>query len=362
MVVWYGLSQGITDNILKDVGGNIQGYSFDSSSTDKFIKEVIKDFFQEYDDVRLPNGAFTKIAIYFPQNEDLKELRPVVESALIEIGLSPSIVLRNTSESSKDEIDAFNRLNDPTSPHRVILLVNKGTEGWNCPSLFSCALARKLKSSNNFVLQAATRCLRQIPGNIRSARTVFKKEGAEELPLSFKKPSLKSRHMTKAAFTLAGQQATRSVLQQLGDTVDIKTDETTVDSYSAANELAQIYRLDIWKIRDELVRLYGGNEIPLAHINDLCRQIEEQTRFYEVKEEKIDIALALVKPDGFQKQKNTDGTEIYIAEIIYFKDREKLLLNVGDLKDNEKDFGFHYTPYNFNSTPKNLFLSRCLNI
>ncbi len=106
MVVWYGLSQGITDNILKDVGGNIQGYSFDSSSTDKFIKEVIKDFFQEYDDVRLPNGAFTKIAIYFPQNEDLKELRPVVESALIEIGLSPSIVLRNTSESSKRHLTA----------------------------------------------------------------------------------------------------------------------------------------------------------------------------------------------------------------------------------------------------------------
>lgn len=415
VVVWYGLSQGITDNILKDVGGNIQGYSFDSSSTDQFIKEVIKDFFQNYNDVRLPNSASAKIAIYFPQNEDLKELRPILESALIEIGLSPSIVLRNTSESTKDEINAFNRLNDHESPHRVILLVNKGTEGWNCPSLFSCALARKLKSSNNFVLQAATRCLRQIPGNIRSARiylsmdnrgildrqlqetygetisdlehagrergtailklrklnipplvltqtvrTVFKNEGTEKLPLALKKPSLKSRQMTKAAFTLAGQQATKSVLQQLGDTIDIKTDEATVDSYSAANEIAQTYRLDIWKIRDELVRLYGDGEIPLAHISELCRQIEEQTRFYDVREEKVDIALALVKPDGFQKQKEADGTEIYIAEIIYFKDREKLLLNVGDIKDNEKDFGFHYTPYNFTSTPEKSFFEQML--
>jgi len=39
--------------------------------------------------------------------------------------------------------------------------VNKGTEGWNCPSLFACALARKLKKIQNFVLQASSRCLRQ---------------------------------------------------------------------------------------------------------------------------------------------------------------------------------------------------------
>jgi hypothetical protein len=29
----------------------------------------------------------------------------------------------------------------------VILLVNMGTEGWNVPSLFAFALARKLKTS-----------------------------------------------------------------------------------------------------------------------------------------------------------------------------------------------------------------------
>ena len=38
------------------------------------------------------------------------------------------------------------------------------------PALFACALARKLKSSNNFVLQAASRCLRQVPGNTVKAR------------------------------------------------------------------------------------------------------------------------------------------------------------------------------------------------
>ena len=79
------------------------------------------------------------------------------------------------------DIDAFNRLNDPSAPHRVILLVNKGTEGWNCPSLFACALARKLKTSNNFVLQAATRCLRQVPGNTTKARVYLSSDNFDIL-------------------------------------------------------------------------------------------------------------------------------------------------------------------------------------
>jgi hypothetical protein len=155
VVTWYGLSEGIDDQILKEVSGNILSYSFDADNTDTFVNEVVKDFFRDYADITLPNGAPAKLAIYFPQTDDLEELRPVIEKALVEAGQSTAIILKNTSESIKEEIDAFNRLNDPGSPHRVILLVNKGTEGWNCPSLFACALARKLKSSNNFILQAA---------------------------------------------------------------------------------------------------------------------------------------------------------------------------------------------------------------
>ena len=52
----------------------------------------------------------------------------------------------NTSDSDltkQADIDAFNALNKPDAPQRLVLLVNKGTEGWNCPSLFACALARK---------------------------------------------------------------------------------------------------------------------------------------------------------------------------------------------------------------------------
>lgn len=129
VVVWYGLAQGITDGILKEVAGNIRALSFRPEHADEFVAYVIDDFFAEYGAHRLPDGAPARLALYFPQNDDLDELAPHVELAVARAGLPPTAVLRNTSRSSSAEIDAFNRLNDPDSPHRVILLVNKGTEG-----------------------------------------------------------------------------------------------------------------------------------------------------------------------------------------------------------------------------------------
>lgn len=178
VVIWYGLSQGIRDNILKDVSGNIQEFDFDDD-TGAYLRHVVSDFFKDYGEVRLPNGAPAKLAIYFPQTNDLAEYRPVIDTALATAGVSPALVLVNTSDTTltkEADIDAFNRLNDPAAPHRVMLLVNKGTEGWNCPSLFACALARKLKHSNNFVLQAASRCLRQVPANDVKARIYLSKD------------------------------------------------------------------------------------------------------------------------------------------------------------------------------------------
>ena len=181
VVFWYGLSQGIKDGILKQVAGNVHAYDFDDQATDDFIGEVINDFFEIYKDATLPDGSLAKLAIYFPQTDDLAELRPIIETKMQLLGLSSDIVLTNTSLSSKAEIDAFNRLSEPTSPHRVILLVNKGTEGWDCPSLFATALARKLKGANNFVLQAACRCLRQVPGNNHPASIYLSEDNRKTL-------------------------------------------------------------------------------------------------------------------------------------------------------------------------------------
>lgn len=89
VVIWYGQSEGIANGILKELAGNIQAYSFDAANADQFIAEVVTDFFRDYADVRLPNGAPAKLSIYFPQTNDLDELRPHVEAALAACGQFP---------------------------------------------------------------------------------------------------------------------------------------------------------------------------------------------------------------------------------------------------------------------------------
>ena len=418
VVIWYGLSEGIEDGILKDLAGNIQAYDF-SGDAGKYVAHVIQDFFRDYGNVRLPTGAPARLAIYFPQNQDLKDLKPVIDQALVQVGQSPTLCLVNTSDGTltkQADIDAFNRLNNPTAPHRVVLLVNKGTEGWNCPSLFGCALARKLKTSNNFVLQAATRCLRQVPGNTVKARVYLSsdnfnildrqlqetygetiaelnaagqethharivlrkldlpplvvtqlrrnvmKRQDEQKPLQLERPKADSSDtLTKVVYTMVEQEATSSVLRRIGDEVIIDSEPHGTDVRTVAVDLAIRYRLDLWTVYDELKRLYGIEDIPHKHILDLVRQVEEQTRAYEVKEETVDVALALVKPEGFLKETDLSGSELYIAEIVYLKDREHLLLSWEAVaKKNPAQFGFHYSPYNFDSNPEKSFFEQIL--
>ncbi|MBN1815683.1 MAG: restriction endonuclease subunit R, partial [Anaerolineae bacterium] len=416
VVIWYGLSEGIRDNILKAVDGSIYAYDFDNQHADRFVAEVVRDFFGTYGEVTLPNGAPARLAMYFPQTRDLRELRPVVEGTLIEMGYPTDIVLRNTSNSTEAEIDAFNRLNDPHARHRVILLVNKGTEGWNCPSLFACALARKLRTSQNFVLQASTRCLRQVPGNAHKARIYLSMDNRGALDRQLQEtygetigdldrasqdtrtarlvlrkvemPPLLVRQIVKrvvpveevarGALTLdlpeveAGTALVKRVY-----TVDersgrpapmIQVDEERVayaveeaDLYTAATELAAVYHLDAWTVYRELKRLYGaGGTVPETHMADLAAQIEGQTRRYEVIEEEIEVALALVRPEAF-KQEERDGEVVYTVEIAYPRDKEHLLLSWKELAGrNAEGFGFHYDPYNFDSGPEKDFFLRML--
>jgi hypothetical protein len=370
VVNWYGLSQGIADNILKSVASNIHAYDFDGDAR-QVVAQVVADFFGKYRDVKLPDGSPAKVAIYFPQTDDLRELRPVVEAKLLELGLSTDLVLERHSDSGVTEKDAFERINDPASPHRVILLVNMGTEGWNVPSLFACALARKLKTSNNFVLQAASRCLRQVPGNIESAsiylsthnlktldnqlretygetlddlrhkqsnsrsatitlrkiklpplvikqfvRTVVRKDSTQSA-LQLTRPATDaSAQIERMSYDLARQSATRALLRQTGDTLTIDAEPDTLDLYTAATELAAVYRLNDWTLLDELRRIYADeDEIPLVHLADLGTQIEAQTCQYEVQTETVERALALIKPEGFDRSVDSYGIESYTAEI-----------------------------------------------
>ncbi len=418
VVVWYGLAQGIADGILKEVAGSIRALSFEPEHADEFVAYVVDDFFREYEDHRLPNGAPARLAIYFPQVDDLEELAPHVDLAVARAGISPAAILRNTSRSSQAEIDAFNRLSDPASPHRVILLVNKGTEGWNCPSLFATALARKLRTSQNFVLQAASRCLRQVPGNDRPARIYLSETNRAALDTQLRETygeSLseldRSRRVSQAsvirlrktdlpvlrvnvprrvvvrqtgqagsapigviflrppddagvelrvsAFDVGLAAATERVLRQLGETVAIETATDTVDQRTAAATLAATYRVPAWPILDALRVAYANDDVPVGHLNLLAAQLEAGLGAWAetVVDEERD--LAIVRPDGFDLV-SIGGSHVRQAEISYPADRSALVWPVERVSDNAGDYGFHYAPYNFDSTPEADFYERVL--
>ncbi|PIZ26865.1 MAG: restriction endonuclease subunit R, partial [Chloroflexi bacterium CG_4_10_14_0_8_um_filter_46_9] len=348
VIYWYGLSQGIKDGILKEVRGNIVSYP---EVTDKdFLKDIITDFFKNYKDVKIYDGSPSKLAIYFPKIEDLTNAKPVVEKNLIELGLDPSVILEVHNESKAEVKDLFdNRINDPHLPYRMFLLVNKGTEGWNCLSLFSTALARKLTSSNNFCLQAASRCLRQTPGNIHKAKIYLSKENVgildaqlketygetledlnrtlqdmrkdrlvlrkveipkvsfkkkiqkvlpKELLLDISKIELKRIEGEKEKFRKTIH-SLDEIPQRKGVLIFVREEEIEiiedfVDSYTFAVELSSLYRLPLMLMYDKLKELYPEGEIPESEAIELKRQIEEKVRNYEVKEEEVDVALALI--------------------------------------------------------------------
>jgi len=406
VVVWYGLRQGIEDNILKEVKDNVYEYDFAPEHADEFVAEVVTDFFADYRDHALPDGAPAKLAIYFPQTDDLAELRPHVELAVARAGVAATAILANTSLSSAEEVEAFNRLNDPTSPHRVILLVNKGTEGWNCPSLFATALARKLRTSNNFVLQASTRCLRQVPGNDRPARIYLARENVAALDAQLREtygetladlkrqpresrtavirvrktdlppmrinrprrtvirresnvaalhlapPTLGPDSLSRTVYDLGLSAATKRVLRQTGDTLAIEVGADVLDAYAAASALAATYRLDAWAVLEALRSAYADGEVPVAHLDALARQLEEQMGTQEEVTQDEEASLAILRPEAFREVLDADGSVHRQATISYPADRAGLVWPPDRIAENRADYGFHYAPYNFDSGPE----------
>lgn len=413
VVIWYGLSEGIRDGILKEVAGNIQAFDFEGNVA-TYLTHVIDDFFKDYGGVSLPDGTPSKLAIFFPQTDDVEQYRPVIEAKLASLGLSPTLLLEHHTKN--DHKEEFDRFKSKDSIHRVALLVDRGVEGWNVPALFACALARKLKSSNNFVLQATSRCLRQVPGNTHKARIYLSLDNRAILdrqlqetygetisdlnrtmtksrswkitlrkvdipplvvrklvktivrvdkniaPLQLNAPDVGGRpSLTKTVYTIAEHPGSYRVLQQLGDTVTIESNTDTVDLFSAAVDLAATYHLDPMTMHSQLRSIYPEQmAIPIEHLTHLAQQIEDQTRFYEIKEETVEVALALIKPDGFQKEVTADGVETYTAEISYPIDRQELLTSWNEWKSDAGRFGFHYDPYNFDSKPERSFFSQLL--
>lgn len=163
VVYTFGLKQAINDGFLKQV--EVTGY--DNVKNEEFLRRVLTDFFKYYGN-NLYEGLKPKIAIFGAEiKEVVEEIKPAVEGILNDLGIDMSTILVNVGDSviTKDaDIQNFNNLDVVGSDgnnKQVLLLVNKGREGWNCRSLFSVALYRSPKSKI-FVLQSTMRCLRSI--------------------------------------------------------------------------------------------------------------------------------------------------------------------------------------------------------
>ena len=159
VVYHFGLKQGIEKGILKQV----RFFEYTQVKSDKFIKDVVEKFWDEYGEKRI-ESRLPKIAFYAANIDDLqKELRPKLEKVLANKKMPLNKVLEYHTEAEENK-DEFLNCDTVESDKQFILLVGKGTEGWNCRSLAACALYRKPKSAI-FVLQSSTRCLRSIGDN-----------------------------------------------------------------------------------------------------------------------------------------------------------------------------------------------------
>ncbi len=418
VVYWYGLQEGIKDNILKSLENSIVTYNLAVKSEETVLENVINNFFDEYDAHTLPNGAPAKIAFYFKNKAHLAECRLMIEGALIKKKISPSLILQNTEDATSDEKDEFNSLNNPDNQKRVILLVNIGTEGWNCPSLFATALIREVKSSDNFILQSSTRCLRQVAGNTKPARIYIESKNKiileNELIQNFgtslgdltkisqeydthtvtiKKPNPPRLEIIKIRKEIITTKHNQSDIQltlpiinndeddviyktifqpnlnpegdflgSAGLTEKIQVSNNDLDIFTATKDIARNYHLNYLSIFNQLQKLYPDGNIPKKHIFALCKQIDNVQNDFEVRETKFCKALALIKTqdemgnDVFEKDENG----FYCHTIRYQKGRRTYILADNTLANNEQGFGFHYAPYHFDSEPEqDFFISIC---
>src|SRR5690606_7321379 len=138
--------------------------------------------------------------------------------------------------------------------------------------------------------------------------------------LRLERPLAAGAVIEKSSFALAGERSARHVLRAVGDRVTIELDDA-IDARTLAVELSASYRLNTWTLLDEITRLYGaGEDVPRAHVPALQGQIEAATRRYTVREEEVDVAVALIRMDpetgapdarGWRAEASADGETIY---------------------------------------------------
>jgi len=420
VIFWYGLGDGIRDNILKSLNEGFRSYDIGKQSDEAVFDDIVREFFKTYGDVALPDGAKAKIAFYFKTQEHLDESRRLIERAMAKINQDASQILVNTQKSIAKDIEEFQRLNDPDNRKRVILLIGKGVEGWNCPSLFACALIKEQTRSNNYILQAATRCLRQIPGNDHAARIfmdvdnimILNKElennfgttvslingvgtDTRTVTIKIRKVKLPKLDITRTIKRVVRARNTRrkirlskprgeetppvlasvltpdfsgprGILMPTGETKELPAGKETTSCYAAAWKIAAKYHLPGMPVLKCLHGLYPRGEIPNNDLYELFQQVENLQADYKTVTEKVTEALALIRThdeDGralFGEENGAHVHRIRMSQSTFDKMKQKdLFASRKDYAD-KGDISFHYSPYNFDSEPERDFFRKIL--
>lgn len=188
VVYAYSLHDAIKNKYLKQVVVN----SFERTKDLTFVREALTDFWKNHKGKRYED-MLPKIAFFASTIDELEnDLRPRVEKVMEELRIAQKRLLVNVGDeklTTSDDIREFNLLDTPESEKQIILLVNKGKEGWNCRSLFSVALFRE-PHSKIFVLQATMRAMRSITDIQETARIYLTEECrrilANELEANFR--------------------------------------------------------------------------------------------------------------------------------------------------------------------------------
>ncbi|MCI0562132.1 MAG: hypothetical protein MN733_26900, partial [Nitrososphaera sp.] len=289
------------------------------------------------------------------------------------------------------------------SKKQFVLLVGKGTEGWNCRSLVACALYRKPKSTI-FVLQSSTRCLRSIGDNSTLARIFLSKENYQILDRE-----LKSNFATSAAELSAQDQKTIDHELKVEKRKTVKVKKVLKEIVAAKNVAIEHITIDFKKFKSADYQAYvseGGifvNEGRAGYKEARqARKLKEENNltFYEVTEiinrrthlpcSVIESIIATSGKDREQFAKDANKTpalipfviqeildkayqydwreetieeELELTKLYPFKisvQRGKNILVVyreQEEEDGHKSrLGFHINPYNFDSgEEKDLF-------
>ena len=330
-----------------------------------------------------------KIAFYFKDEKHLQESKLHIDKALTALGLSQDVIIVNTQDSKKEELEEFSKINHVDCKKRILLLIKKGMEGFDCPSLFATAIIRGASSSSNYILQASTRCLRNIYAEEIGATIYIDKENEKILEKELSSVegvaisqfnNQKTQKATQVTLTLKTPlpqdvkikfpevqfrqnnidindiDLTRPDEKKVGyverkSLKDGKLDEIAIYESSIADESVSIidvaykisdkYDFPYFDVYDKLEELYsGGREIYKNHIANLERQIERHFTT-EITNNTQEKTIKLIKKEGFETDENGN---LYTT------------ININKAKESNLFSGNtnHYNPYNFDVISKKL--------